>query len=217
MPISLPEAEQAVRLARRAIEASLGPAPPRDAATPFRSVALPPLFEERRGVFVTLRRASDGALRGCIGYPRPVEPLRAAIPHVAAAAAFEDPRFRAVTTPELAELTVEVSVLTVPEAVPARDPRGRLAEVVVGRDGLIIEAHGASGLLLPQVATEEGWDSATFLAATCQKAGLPPDTWQDLRSRLYRFQAEVFAEVEPNGRVEAVPLTPARGALARRG
>ncbi len=217
MPISREEAERAVRIARRAIEASVGPEAPRDPSAPFRNEPLPPLFDERRGVFVTLRRAADGSLRGCIGYPRPVEPLRRGIPQVAVAAALEDPRFLPVRASELGGLLIEVSVLTVPEPLAARDPAGRVREVEVGRDGLIVEARGTSGLLLPQVATEEGWDSLTFLAATCEKAGLPPETWQDLKTRVLRFQAEVFTEVVPGGRVEPVPLAPTRDAPARRG
>ncbi len=216
MAVPLAVGQRAVRLAREALGASLGPAAPTDSAAPFRSVELPPLFEERRGVFVTLRRL-DGALRGCIGYPRPVEPLRAAIPHIAVAAALEDPRFRPVTLEELGRLVVEVSILTVPAPLAARTPEERRAAVVVGRDGLVIERSGQSGLLLPQVAVEERWDSARFLSAICEKAGLPLDTWQDLRSRLFTFQAEVFAEVSPGGPVEEERLTPSPGGPGRPG
>ncbi len=216
MPIRPEEAAAAVRLARTAIESAFVAGSPRDAAEPFRTAALPPLFDEKRGVFVTLKRASDDALRGCIGYPLPVERLRAAIPHVATSAAFEDPRFRPVRQEELRGLTVEVSILTVPRPMAARSPAERLHAVVVGRDGLIIESQGASGLLLPHVAVEEGWDSAMFLAGVCHKAGLALDAWQDLASRLFTFQAEVFGETAPGGAVVLVPLTPAPGGSVRR-
>jgi uncharacterized protein len=201
------ERETAVRLARAALEAHLGPAPPSDPAAPFERAPLSPVFEERRGVFVTLTRAGTGALRGCIGHPLPVEPLRRAIPHLAVAAGVEDPRFPPVRRPELGGLAVEISVLTVPTPIVARDGPGRRAEVVVGRDGLIVEARGTSGLLLPQVAPEQGWDSAGLLSGVCEKAGLPADAWLDLRTRLYRFEAEVFGELHPGGPVRPVPLT----------
>ena len=216
VPLTDAEMAAAVRLARGAIAAHLATGGRGDSAALFRSEPLPPVLEERRGVFVTLKGARNGSLRGCIGYPRPVEPLRAAIPHVAVAAAVEDPRFPPVVGPELSTLLVEVSVLTVPRPLEARDPPGRRAEVVVGRDGLIVEAHGTSGLLLPQVPVEQGWDSAEFLAGTCEKAGLEPDAWLDLRTRVYRFEAEVFTEQRPGGAVERVPLTPGSSGSERR-
>ncbi|HZY91161.1 MAG TPA: TIGR00296 family protein [Thermoplasmata archaeon] len=207
MPVTLDEARLGLSLARRSIERALAPDPPADPAAPFEGERLPPLFDERRGVFVTLKRAESGALRGCIGYPLPVEPLRVGLPRVAAAAALEDPRFPPVTPTEWPRLAVEISLLTAPEPLRARDAPGRRAEVVVGRDGLIVEARGTSGLLLPQVPVEEGWDSGEFLSGTCEKAGLPPDAWLDLRTRVFRFEGEVFRETGPGGPVERVELS----------
>lgn len=200
------DGEAAVRIARAAIETRLGPSPPRDAATPFRTAELAPLFDERRGVFVTLKVATDGALRGCIGYPLPVLPLRTALPRVAVAAAVDDPRFPPVAPHEVGGLRVEVSILTPPEPIRAPDAAGRLASVRVGRDGLIIETDETSGLLLPQVAVEEGWDAEEFLRATSVKAGLSPSSWQVPHVQLRRFQAEVFGE--PPGEVHrSTPVT----------
>ncbi len=189
----------AVRWARRATERALG-APALGASPPAPSP--PPSFEERRGAFVTWKRYPSGDLRGCIGFPRPVLPLGRAIAEAAVAAATDDPRFRPVRVEELPSLTVDVSVLSPPERLPAPGPDG----VVVGRDGLIVEGRGASGLLLPQVAVEERWDAATFLEATCEKAGLPSGAWREPSVRVLRFGADVFRELRPGGEVEREPL-----------
>jgi uncharacterized protein len=196
----------AVALARRAVEGSLGEAPARDAAAAFRSEPLPPVFDEPRGVFVTILRHPSGDLRGCIGYPLPVYPLRIALPRAARSAAIDDPRFRPVDRAELTDLRFEVSVLTPPEEVPS-EPRTALpSHVRVGRDGLIVDRPGASGLLLPQVAAEYGWDAAEFLAETCEKAGLPRDAWRRAGTTVRRFEAEVFGEERPEGPVHRVVL-----------
>jgi uncharacterized protein (TIGR00296 family) len=191
-----------VTLARRTLERRLGGT----AAEGSEDAPLPPEFDERRGTFVTLRRYPSGTLRGCIGFPRGVLPLRRGIPEAALAAAREDPRFRPVDASELGSLTVEVSILSVPEVIEGKAPAERLAAVKVGRDGLIIEGHGASGLLLPQVAPEQGWTERELLEGTCEKAGLPLDAWKDPRVRLLRFEARVFAESSPRG--DVVELAP---------
>jgi hypothetical protein len=195
-----PEGARAVALAREAITHGLAHPPVRDPAAPFRSIPLPEVFDEPRGVFVTLLSAPDGALRGCIGYVVPVYPLRVAIPRVAWAAAVDDPRFPPVGLAELDRTVIEVSVLTVPEEIPAG--RSIPDEVVVGRDGLIVDRGGESGLLLPQVAVEEGWGTTRFLSETCRKAGLPPDAWRRPGTVVRRFQAELFRERVPGGPVE---------------
>ena len=143
------------------------------------------VFARRAGAFVSLHRHGD--LRGCIGHIDDDTTLSQVISHCAAAAAVDDPRFPPVTAGELADLDIEVSVLTPPVRV------GDVAEIEVGRDGLIIEQHGRKGLLLPQVASEQHWDRETFLSRTCTKAGLPADAWRH-GATIYRFQAEVFGE-----------------------
>jgi uncharacterized protein (TIGR00296 family) len=207
--ISDRDGERAVRLARASIERTLGPAAPDD--RPGAAVEGPPrLFREPRGVFVTLKQFPSGELRGCIGYPLPVVPLGEGIRDVAVAAAIEDPRFPPVAPVEMPELTVEVSILTVPQLVATTSPDATIAAIRPGRDGLIVEGYGASGLLLPQVATEQGWDAEELLAGTSQKAGLAPDAWRDRRVRVRRFEAEVFREVRPRGPVvrEPTDVTP---------
>jgi uncharacterized protein (TIGR00296 family) len=192
----------AVRLARTALEGALA----REALDPARigaEATLPAPFAERRGVFVTLRRYPGGRLRGCIGFTESRQPLRTSLPIAAVLAATEDPRFPALTAAELGTTTVEVSILTRPELISAR-PRSALpSRVRVGRDGLIVERAGSSGLLLPQVATEQGWDAATFLAETCRKAGLAPDAWEQTATNVLRFEATVFGETTPRGAIEA--------------
>ena len=200
--------EPAVQLGRSALEIVLGPNPPKDPARPFRDLPLPPAFDETRGVFTTLRKSESGLLRGCIGYTLPVYPLRVGIPRTAASAALEDPRFPPVSLPELKRLTVEVSLLTVPELLPAPRPRDRAAAVRVGWDGLIVRWRQAEGLLLPQVAVEQHWNSEEFIAETCGKAGLPFDAWLRPETEVFRFSSAVFGEETPGGPVRRVPLTP---------
>jgi uncharacterized protein len=200
--------ERAVRLAREALELVLGPDPPKDPARPFKDLELPAAFNEPRGVFTTLRRARSGQLRGCIGYTMPVFPLRVGIPRTAAGAALEDPRFPPVALPELTGLTIEVSLLTVPEPLASMRPRDRPSEVRIGRDGLIVRWRQAEGLLLPQVAVEQRWNAVEFLDETCGKAGLPFDAWLRPEAEVLRFGSEAFGEESPAGPVRRVPLTP---------
>jgi AmmeMemoRadiSam system protein B/AmmeMemoRadiSam system protein A len=135
------------------------------------------------GVFVTLRK--HGQLRGCIGRIQTDQPLRETIVPVALDAALHDQRFPPVSAEELDELDVEVSVLTPP--VRIQHPR----EIVAGRDGVILEHEGRSGVFLPTVWEETGWTRVEFLRELAsQKAGLPPDAWQ--RATLYTFQDQVF-------------------------
>ena len=153
------------------------------------------LFGQQRALFVTLRR--KGELRGCIGTLSPDGDLARTVPRFARRAAFEDPRFPALAAEELPECEIEISVLTPPER--AHDPE----EIEIGRDGLILEASGHSGLLLPQVAREWGFDRERFLAEVARKAGLPADAWRHPDAKVWRFQAEVFSESD----VEAQPET----------
>ena len=204
--VSDAEGATAVRLAREAIQLGLADPTRGDVARRLRAVDLPPLFDTPRGVFVTLRRGRDGGLRGCIGFALPLFPLRVALARAAVAAATDDPRFPPLPPGELATTSVEVSVLTPPVELVGRTPADREREVVVGRDGLIVDLGDASGLLLPQVAVDEAWDAATFLAQTCVKAGLRPESWRSPAARVRRFEAEVFGEERPGGPVRRVPL-----------
>lgn len=136
------------------------------------------------GAFVTLKR--NGALRGCIGYVMAEEPLYKTITRMAQAAAFEDPRFSPLVAEELEGLDVEISVLG--PLTPCEDVQA----IEIGRHGLIIRRGMYSGLLLPQVPVEWGWDRETFLAHTCRKAGLPENAWQQPDTQIIWFEAEVF-------------------------
>lgn len=147
---------------------------------------VPPALLEKRGVFVTLKKR--GELRGCVGYPAGLKPLLQAVLDNSYNAAFKDPRFGPLTASELPAITIEISVLTEPVQVRS------IEEIQVGRDGLIMERGPYRGLLLPQVAVEQGWDRKTFFDQTCLKAGLPPGAWKDGETRIYRFQAVIFGE-----------------------
>jgi uncharacterized protein len=183
-PLSDRDKAQLLRLARQAVEqCTLGSRLP---------VEEP---EEKSlgagcGAFVTLRKA--GLLRGCIGHIEASTSLCQTVRECAVAAASRDPRFEPVTPLELADLHIEISVLSALTDI-------RPEEVEVGRHGLLISRDFHHGLLLPQVATQWCWDREQFLEQTCIKAGLPPDAWRQ-GARLQAFTAEVFAE--PKGRPE---------------
>ncbi len=170
-------------LARGSLDAHFqGASPPRLASDRAET------FGEPRGLFVTLK--IDSNLRGCIGTLSPEGDLTRVIAEYALRAAFDDPRFPPLSEAELPLCRIEISVLTAPR--PVED----VAEIVVGRDGLIVEGRGHRGLLLPQVAVEWNFDASRFLRETCRKAGLPPDAWREPEVRVWTFQAEVFGEPE---------------------
>jgi uncharacterized protein len=197
----------AVAVARGAVVRAVGgPGAPAEASD------LPPIFSEPRGAFVTLREARGERLRGCIGYPMPVLALRTALVRAAVGAALHDPRFPPVDPSELPGLTVEVSLLTVPETIRSAGAEELARSVRVGRDGLIVESAGASGLLLPQVAAEEGWTGPEFLDAACEKAGLPAGAWRTRAVTVRRFEAEVFSERAPGGEVVRLAAEVSRSA-----
>jgi len=156
-------------------------------------------FSFDSGVFVTLNKA-DG-LRGCIGFPMPVKKLSRAIVDGAIAAATEDPRFPVVTTKELDNITFEVTVLTPPMEIDVSDPIDYLSKIKVGKDGLIIRHSSYSGLLLPQVPVEYGWNVEEFLQHTCEKAGLARDTWKNESIKIEKFEGIIFKEETPNGQI----------------
>jgi len=138
------------------------------------------------GVFVTLHKS--GELRGCIGFVEGIKPLQDAVIEMAQSAAFNDPRFAPVSSEEIDDLELEISVLS--PIVELKD----VDEIEIGKHGLIIEQGFYKGLLLPQVATENHWDRTEFLQHTCRKSGLPVDAWQDRKTKIYAFSAEIFSE-----------------------
>ncbi len=189
--LTKPDGELAVRLARSAIEECL------KNKKKIKPDNLPKVFREKRGVFVTLNTGKQ--LRGCIGRPYPILPLGEAIIASAINAARDDFRFSPVKPQEIEKLTIEVTVLTVPKRINAK-PKDLPGKIVIGRDGLIVATGACSGLLLPQVAIEHGFDCTEFLCQTCMKAGLMPDAWLN-GAEVYSFEGQIFEEIEPGGEV----------------
>ncbi|MBI4843478.1 MAG: AmmeMemoRadiSam system protein B [Nitrospirae bacterium] len=132
--------------------------------------------------FVTIRE--HGVLRGCIGNIVPTMPLYDSVISNSVSAASRDPRFQPVSADELDKIEVEVTILSPLELV--KDTNA----IVVGKHGLYIKKDGRSGILLPQVPLEFGWDRETFLRQVSKKAGLPPDAWKD--AELYWFTADII-------------------------
>jgi uncharacterized protein (TIGR00296 family) len=168
----------------------------------------PSHLREKGGAFVTLKKPTNNGteLRGCIGIVLPIHPLVDTVIKMAIAASTQDPRFPRVHYEELPNLIVEVSCLTPPEEILSSLPSERSKDVQVGSDGLIVERNSQSGLLLPQVPVEYGWDEIKFLQQTCVKAGLPTSAWRDEKTTIKKFQAKVFSEQTPEGEIVEVPL-----------
>jgi len=166
------------KIAREAIEDILfhGGKPSRE---------LPEVLKKKMGAFVTLRKNRED-LRGCIGYIKGIMPLHQTVGEMAVQAAFHDPRFEPVRKEEWDSIDIEISVLSPLKKIKSVD------EIEVGVHGILIEKGFNSGLLLPQVATENGWDRDTFIEYTCYKAGLPRGAWKSKEADIYIFSAEVF-------------------------
>lgn len=137
------------------------------------------------GAFVTLRRR--GRLRGCVGQFRSSLPLISVVAQCARAAALDDPRFSPVRPGELAEIEIELTVLSSTEDIePGR--------IEAGKHGLIVSKDLKRGVLLPQVAREFRWTARRFLEETCLKAGFDRDAWKDPSTRIQAFSADAFSE-----------------------
>ena len=181
--LNTPQRRQLLTLARESIAAAF------DGKRPdLKSDVFDKELRRRAGAFVTLTQSEE--LRGCIGSIEPVAPLYVAVSQSAISAAFRDPRFRPLRSEELPGIHVEISVMGPIERVV------EIEEIVVGRDGLIVRRGGYAGLLLPQVATDYGWDREMFLQQTCYKAGLPRNSWREAGTTIEKFAAEVFGEKE---------------------
>jgi AmmeMemoRadiSam system protein A len=168
-------------LARQALEARVaGDRPPQ-------VVCIGPLGV-RCGAFVSIHNGDQ--LRGCLGRLSPSSPLGATLVYLGGALADSDPRFPPVLPDELPLLQMEISLLTPECAVSSID------EVSVGHHGVIVEHGRSRGLLLPQVATEFGWDRETFLEQACLKAGLPREAWRT-GARILVFEARIFGDNAP--------------------
>jgi AmmeMemoRadiSam system protein A len=141
-----------------------------------------------RGAFVTIR--IDGELHGCIGYMESLLPLAGVVAEVAVKAALDDPRFPPLQTSELEKATLEISVLSPMRRISTKE------EIRIGEHGLMLEHGFGKGVLLPQVATEYGWNAEEFLEAVCRKSGLHRWVWKDPAAKISVFSAEVFDEEE---------------------
>jgi len=187
--------EQLVRLARRAVNKYLN-----------ESIIIECdnlQISQEAGVFVTLSHLSNNEehLRGCIGFPLPEKNLYQSLIEAAIAAATQDPRFPPVNIEELTNIIFEVSVLSSPQKIEVRNTKDYKNHIKIGRDGLILKWKNGSGLLLPQVAAELNWDVDEYLANICYKAGASLDIWLMPDSHLYKFEAIVYKESEPNGKI----------------
>ena len=180
-PLSEEERRSVLGLARRAIEETV--CQERLPETPIAAGAL----AERRGAFVSLH--VSGELRGCIGQVSPHANLAETIVQCAILAAREDPRFPSVRPEEVSQMEIEISILSEPAPLKPE-------EIVIGRHGLLVVGESQRGLLLPQVASERGWDRWRFLEETCRKANLALDAWKDPAVQLLAFTAEVFSEAD---------------------
>jgi hypothetical protein len=192
------EGEYLIKLARNAVEEYLKTG---------KTLAVPKNVSsklmEKCGVFVTLNSIKHGRkeLRGCIGLPYPTSPLAQAVIESAIDSATQDPRFPSVSLEELNSIVFEVSVLTPPELIEVKKPTDFPSKIKVGQDGLIVERGFWKGLLLPQVPVEWNWNEEEFLCQCCIKAGLPPDNWLLKETKIYKFQAIIFEEQEPKGKI----------------
>lgn len=137
------------------------------------------------GCFVTIKQ--HGQLRGCIGNFESDRPLYKLVQEMAVSAATRDPRFYPMKPQDLADFELDISVLSPLQLIES------VEEIKVGKHGIYIVKGSYRGVLLPQVATEYGWDRDTFLRHTCIKAGLPEDAWQK-ECEIYIFSALVFGE-----------------------
>jgi AmmeMemoRadiSam system protein A len=180
MNLSTADKQLLLHVARDSIETHLKG----KAATPVKTDSA--VLCEARGAFVSLHR--QGQLRGCIGFIEAVKPLLQTVREMAVSAAFHDPRFRPLQADELADLEIEISVLSPLRLIKNTD------EIEVGKHGLYIVRGLNRGLLLPQVATQYHWNRLQFLEQTCYKAGLPPDAWKDPQTQIYAFSAAVFSD-----------------------
>lgn len=137
------------------------------------------------GCFVTVKKKAE--LRGCIGNFVSDQPLYLLVQEMAVSAATRDPRFYPMKTDDLTDFKLDISVLSPLEKA------GSVEEIQVGIHGIYIIKGSYRGVLLPQVATEYGWNRDQFLQHTCIKAGLPQDAWQG-ECEIYIFSAQVFGD-----------------------
>jgi AmmeMemoRadiSam system protein B/AmmeMemoRadiSam system protein A len=184
--LSTQDREALLRLARSAIEARLVTGTKVERPRQVSSV-----LDELRGCFVTLHK--HGQLRGCIGMIQPTCSLLECVERNAQSAAFDDPRFSRLSADELKEIDVEVSVLSVPEAVGFKDGEDLKCKLKPNVHGVILSRGAHRSTFLPQVWKQLP-DKEQFLQHLCQKGGMSPKAWQDPETKVEVYEAEVFGE-----------------------
>ena len=144
-----------------------------------------PYFNEKAGVFVTLKK--NEVLRGCIGIIQPIDILARNIITSTRNSAQNDHRFPPVRSEEVDELEIEISILSPPK-------KSKLEDIEIGKHGLIVEGGSLSAVYLPQVATEVGWTFDQWLDSLCDKANLPTSYWKEKKAKFYTFTAQIINE-----------------------
>jgi len=186
-----------IKLARDTISDRLG-----GKETKIDKKKLPKELKEKKGCFVTLHSQPSHELRGCIGIVEAIYPIYKTVMEAAISAAFNDPRFPPLSRKELGNVIIEISVLTTPEEIKFRKPSELFQNIRIGEDGLIVSfGYLARGLLLPQVAVEQDWTAEEFVRFTCRKAGIPPDSYLHPNFKIEKFQAIIFKEETPGGKL----------------
>jgi uncharacterized protein len=152
------------------------------------------------GLFVTINEFPEKKLKGCIGFTAPIYPLNELLIYAAFNACFKDPRFSPLLESELNQIVFEISVLTASKEFKCKK-NDLIEKIIIGKHGLIVSSGLNSGLLLPQVAVEHKINSKTFLEWTCEKAGLNKNSWKEAETKIQFFEAEIFKELKPNGKI----------------
>ena len=185
--ITAGEGIELLRIARRSLEERLRMSRDYQPSRPVSPVSAGP-----QGAFVTLYEFPKKRLRGCIGRIESEWPLGETVARMAVESALRDPRFEPVTLPELSRLVIHVSALS--PLVRVKDEAG----VVIGRHGVVLRARGRTGVFLPEVPVEQGWDAVQMLDRLCtDKMGLPGDSWREDGAVMQIFESELFSEEAP--------------------
>ncbi len=177
--LSAEAAKQALKLTKDALEYAVL----YDASLPIDTLKLHEELQVNYGAFVSLHK--NGQLRGCIGEIIAQRPLAKVLVERAKSSALEDSRFSPVTSDELNDLEVEISILSQPEAVNSYN------DIIIGKHGMILQKNNKAAVFLPQVAPEQGWNLDQTLTNLSVKAGLSPNAWQE-GAQFFVFTAQII-------------------------
>jgi len=184
-----------IKLARESILSSF------NNEKPNLTEVMPSVSGQKLGVFVSLLTYPDCELRGCVGSLYSTKEVTESIIESSVNAAFHDSKFMPLSKSEFEDVLIEVNILTKPEIIKVDDPLNYPREIKLGKDGLILKFGSTSGLLLPQVPLEFGWNTREYLEHLCEKASLPKDMWKSLNVEISKFNAITFKELQPKGEV----------------